>query len=290
MKKTFVIATILAGFFSVSLAGSSVDSLYFQRAEQELMQLANEIADREDDAGRLEANHRFMVLFEEVLRREHGFSYPFDSLQTVSVLPAPGRDFRIITWYVPLSGQQFRYFGFIQRAGSATSEHLTIPLRDATPDLLIRDEGELDADRWFGAYYYDLIHHRVDGEDFYTLLGWKGNSPLTRIRVIEPLSFSDGLPVFGRQLFDHPFGDHWRIVFEYAARVSMSLLYEKDFFREGDLWHPMIVFDRLTPINRSLEGHYQFYKPEVNIFDGFYFWQGRWVFVGDVDARLPETP
>lgn len=290
MKKTIFIATILAGFVTMSMAGNAMDSLYFQQAERELVQLANEIIEWEDDAGRLEANQRFLLLFEEVLHHEYGFYYPFESLQTVSVLAPPEKEFRIITWYVPLAGQQFRYFGFIQQAGDKPSEHLTLRLQDATPDLQIREEGELDADRWFGAYYYDLIHHRVDDDDVYTLLGWKGNNPLTRIRVIEPLSIRDGVPVFGRQLFEHPFENHWRIVFEYAARVSMSLLYENDFFRKGDSLHPMIVFDRLSPINRALEGHYQFYKPEVNIFDGLYFWQGRWVFARDVDARLPETP
>ena len=50
----------------------------------------------------------------------------------------------------------------------------------------------------------------------------------------------------------------------------------------------MIVFDRLTPMDPKLEGQYEFYVPETNIFDGFVFYNGKWVFIKEVDARNPD--
>jgi len=57
----------------------------------------------------------------------------------------------------------------------------------------------------------------------------------------------------------------------------------------------MIIFDRLSPIDprtskysANLEGQFQFYVPESNIYDAFIFENGRWNFVKDVDARNPK--
>lgn len=57
----------------------------------------------------------------------------------------------------------------------------------------------------------------------------------------------------------------------------------------------MIVFDRLSPIDTrtskyaaNLDGQYQFYVPESNVFDGFIFENGKWYFVKDIDARNPK--
>ena len=47
----------------------------------------------------------------------------------------------------------------------------------------------------------------------------------------------------------------------------------------------MILFDRLVPLNTSLEGQKQFYVPETNVFDAFIFEKGKWLFIEDIDAR-----
>ena len=50
----------------------------------------------------------------------------------------------------------------------------------------------------------------------------------------------------------------------------------------------MIIFDRLSPLDPNLEGQYQFYYPETNIFDAFIFKSGKWNFVKDIDAEEPK--
>jgi len=280
---------LLCLLMPVRVSAENTDTLYFRQAEDTLVAMAGRIIEPADDYGRLKMNEAFYVFFEKVLLREGSFRYPFDSLGTVSLLFSPDRRFRVITWYVPLSGQQFKYFGFIQTAGCGLLEKALFALEDATGSVCWRQDQELYEDQWYGAFYYELIHHQHAGDDLYTLLGWKGDNPLTRKRVIEPLVFEGGRPVFGRSIFGRPYGEGWRVVFEYSARVSMSLLYEHDFYHTGDSLVPMIVFDRLAPASENLVGHRQFYKPEVNIFDGMYFDKGRWVFVEDVDARMPRT-
>lgn len=263
-------------------------------AEDTLKILALQIIEPLADSARLENNRRFYAKLTEVLSREESFRYPFDSLLTVSMLVPPDSAFRIITWYVPLQGQRFVYFGLIQRpqgdaaGGKAAGSSGLIPLHDSTGTIRSAVFTELSAEAWYGAYYYEILHHRTGDTDLYTMLGWKGNNPHTRMRVIEPMWFSEGQAVFGKQVFRIGQRDPFRVVFEYSAFSSMSLVYDFHPVRSGQDPVGMIVFDRLSPGDESLRGQYRFYLPEANIFDALIFEDGRWVFYPDVDARAPE--
>jgi hypothetical protein len=263
-------------------------------AEDSLKTLAISIVEPLSDSGRLENNRHFYAEFARILETKESFSHPFDSLQTVSMLMSPDSLFRIITWYVPLQGQRFEYFGMIQmvrsegQGESANGKVLLTHLRDSTSFIRSAVFSELSPERWFGAYYYEIIHQRVGETDLYTMLGWKGDNPHTRKRVIEPLWFREGKAIFGKQVFRIGQRDPFRIVFEYSALSSMSLLFDAHPIRSGQPPSEMIVFDRLSPGDESLRGHYRFYLPEANIFDALIFENGQWVFYPDVDARAPE--
>lgn len=285
-RTALLIFLLLSASANHAATKDASDSLFFRNAEDSLVVLANQIPGPSRDKERMDNHAKFSDYFKEILNQEQAFAHPFDSLRTVSLLYAPDSTFRMITWYVPLSGQRFHYAGFVQFPGTKGQAGKLIALQDSTAVIDRNRAGKLDAGNWYGAYYYDLIHQ--DGMDHYVLLGWKGDNPQTRKRVIEPLSFADNQPVFGEQVFGEPFEEDYRVVFIYSARVSMSLLYENDPIRNQWGAFPMIVFDRLMPTHQSLQGHYQFYKPEVNIFDGLFFDGGRWRFVGDVDVRMSD--
>lgn len=262
---------------------------FFREAEDSLRKMATRIVEKPDEKSRFENNQLFFSSLCGVLEKDGSFNYPFDSLQTVSMLMAPDSSFRIITWYVPYTGQRFEYFGIIQRKEKAGENGGLIMLQDSTTKIQGAVFEELSADKWFGAYYYELIHDPFEGGDHYTLLGWKGDNPHTRKRVIEPLWFRDERPVFGREVFRIGQHDPRRIVFEYSARASMSLLYARHPIKAGDAPVDMILFDRLSPGDESLRGQYRYYVPETNIFDALVFENGHWVFYPDVDARAPES-
>ncbi len=260
----------------------------FAAEEQGLMEMAQQIIVPASDAARLEQNEMFRESLLAVLLRDDSFVYPFDSLKTVSIQTCPLGRFRMFTWYVPLSRQRFHYFGVLQLPTSEPNQPSLIELHDATSEINWREAGTLDPEQWPGAWYYDMVHFRLDDIDWYLLLGWKGDNPLTRVRIIEPFGVFDGQALFGAQVFGQSFEGMWRIIFEYSSSVSMSLLVEDDFFKTESGRHDMVVFDRLAPLQERLKGNFQFYVPEANIFDGLYFSEGKWNLVRDVDARLPE--
>jgi hypothetical protein len=70
-----------------------------------------------------------------------------------------------------------------------------------------------------------------------------------------------------------------RVVFEYSARVSMSLRY--------DAAKKRIVFDHLSPAKPSFEGNYEFYGPDFS-YDAFAFIDNYWVLEENIDIRNRE--
>lgn len=297
---------------------------FFGLAEDSLKKLALDIVRPQQDSARLANNALFASYLLEVVNEEGSLHYPFDSLVTISMLQPPDSSFRIITWYVPLQEEGFRYFGYIQTAGPSHANQTfyvleeDVGIHDDKPDSLFTHE------RWLGTYYYDLIANTHEGCEHYVLLGWRADDPLTRKRIIEPFALGEDGPVFGAQVFDlstknsvrdqaglaranamrlvspegndrkqyalypEPLSDleePYRIVFTYSSRVSMSLLYDKQSPGGSSESWPMIVFDRLVPMQEDMKGQYRYYVPAGDIFDALVFRDGIWMLQADIDAR-----
>jgi hypothetical protein len=286
MNETMTRSTILTIICMVFI--TAFQPLYandFASHEDSLKRLARQIIMPEHDFERLALNLEFKNYFEKVLHMEGSLHYPFDSLTTISRITAPNGNFRIISWYVPLSNNQFEYFGFFQ-AEKSGNQYEIYPLTDRASIIEEPLYETLNHEKWYGAYYTDLIHKRYRRKDYYLLLGWRADNGLTRKRIIEPLRIlGKGRPSFGRPIFRYLENRHRRIIFEYSARATMSIRYESQPLDLGKRAKDMIVFDRLAPTQSFLEGKYQFYVPETNIFDAFVFDAGKWEFIEEIDAR-----
>lgn len=285
----------LCAFFLVTVPGFSQKDATtpenpFLALEDSLHRMAMQIIEPREDQARLEKNALFQDALEQALLMDSTLTNPFDSVRTVSFLTDPRGHFRIITWYVPLVDGTYRYFGFVQTPSTKKQSGSLVPLHDKTSSLTQLSTRELGPDEWYGAWYYELIHQRHRRKDYYTLLGWKGDNPASRKRVIEPFHLTDEGPVFGAPVFDGSDRNPFRIIFEYSARVSMTLKYEPEFPQGKRRKVPMIVFDRLAPTHETFRNNFQYYVPEVNVLDGFRFHKGRWNLIPDVDARVSINP
>lgn len=261
----------------------------FRLYEDSLRHLALNIPSGNSDSERKQANDQFAGYFKEVLLLEGAFHYDFDSLNTISILKAPDESFRIITWYVPLQDDNFEYFGFFQFNNPVNPEKKLITLQKSEIHNSDLQSVTLEHEKWHGNYYTDLIHRTYDQQDHYLLIGWRADNPMTRKRILEPLHFSEtGMPLFGNQIFQFEDNSHHRIIFEYSSKVSMTIRYDDYLFPENSYPEKVIIFDRLVPTKSFLKGHYQFYVPEMNIFDAFRFVDGNWIFVEDIDMRNPR--
>ncbi len=305
MKKSILITIILSVFLGKYLF--SQDRETFGEYEDSLAVLGSIMRNAENDRLKFEANEKFIDLLEEALYIKKSFDYPFDSLKTIAKLTSPDNRFKIYNWVIAKLDGTFDYYAFIQSYNKKKKMYDVFKLMDKSNDIIAPEFQTLDAENWYGALYYKIIHTQNGDTDYYTLLGWNGNNGLSFKKLIEVLRFrSRNRPFFGAPIFRKVKDRPKRIIFEYSAKAVMNLKYDKQQYQKkvrlkkrkkdgrrfkiNNIKSPMILFDRLVPLNPSLEGQKQFYVPETNIYDAFVYKNRKWNFIKDIDARNKRKP
>lgn len=280
---------IFSLFSQLSIAQlSDADKKYYANLEDSLKHISQRIFFSKIDKNKFEANKQFIALWNVILKDEKSIQYPFDNLKKdVSLLMAPDKKFRIITWNIVKEDQTHAFFGFIQVNNSktikkglfkkeTTRQYDLFSLADKSATVKTPENYIADPSKWFGMLYVDCIK---SDDDFYTLIAWDGNDKLTQRKFIDILSFkSDGTPIFGKDVFKFPGKFAKRIMFEYASEVAMSLKYNAS--------RKQIIFSHLAPNNLdpTLEGQFQYYGPDGS-FDALEMKKGKWVYEPAIDIR-----
>jgi len=295
MKNSLVFFLLVV--FPVMLFGQKSNG--FVVAEDSLIHLSYKILNERDEFVRFEAAKFFDEMLFSTLEKPGSFDYSFDSLTSVSIQIPDDRSFRIFTWGIPKQDGTYDYGGVLQVNTGKTSGKI-YHLNDLSAELQNPEGLVLSPKNWYGALYYKLLTSTYKDNTIYTLLGWDACFVQSRRKVIEILSFNKaGEPFFGAAAFTRFPRKVKRVIFEHSSRVSMTLNYSEQAIKVKSgkkaskpqykaVHKEMIVFDRLIPQDPQLEGVFQFYVPETNVYDGFLFEKGKWQFVKDVDARNPE--
>lgn len=276
MKKLLPILFLLS-VFSNSFAQRTYRSLSLKMYEDSLIHLGKKVIENSNELERQNANYNFIKTLTSALKINNSFLYKFDSLKYVSVLNSPDNRFRIFSWYLQYNDGSYRFFGTIQmNTGGALQ---MFPLKDYTPVLDKAPEDSVLANQeWYGAEYYKIIPV-YGSKPYYVLLGWKGNTVQSNKKVIEVLSFQNGKPVMGAEVFTGT--NKKRRVFEYARQSSMLLRYVPE--------RNLIVFDHLAPPDKNLKDKPQTYGPDLS-YDGYQLKNGKWSLVENLDMRnVPNT-
>ncbi len=249
--------------------------------EKELARLGRFVLDHEDTRAKDSVNQQFIALWKAVLSHPEAFSYPFDSVVTVSDLCPPDSSFRIFTWQVvDFPRQVHEYYGLLVRRWRESKKSpwkvRVFELR-AIPEVLEEEDVErrtLTQDEWVGALYYHPRYstHGVlayTGEaqvprgrklvrekfTFYVLLGWNGYDRRRNFKVVETLFFDPKRPdqvFFGAPVIYAGPVPKMRLVLEYGETTALSLNLGWYVKRPGARKHyPAIVFDHVSPLPRN---------------------------------------
>ena len=233
MKKPFILLSLIF-LSSLSFAqgiGKAELKLLGQK-EDSLKDYSVKIIQGINSDNRLNADSVFTRILVRALKTKNSFRYPFDSLQTVSVLYAPDSAFRIFTWQLVINENVIRQHGAIQMKTTDGSLKL-FPLIDKSDvttnvaDTIGNNFG------WIGAIYYKIILKKSGNQNYYTLLGFDENNIRSSRKIIEVLSFVNNEPVFGGSYFSGEKADgfsKWqsRYIMEYKKEAGPKLNYDKD--------------------------------------------------------------
>ncbi|MBB4078506.1 hypothetical protein GGR28_001119 [Lewinella aquimaris] len=168
------------------------------------------------------------------LDRPNSFRYDFSGLQGLSVQYPADSTFRIFSWELNVSRDEYRHYGAIQMNTESLS---LVPLLDRGADWLENPENAIvGADNWLGYAVYRIIDGGTyEGRPYYFLLGYDSYEAYRRRKILDVLRFDKaGKPIFGLPVFETYtdsellLSDRARIILEYGAEATVALRYDKE--------------------------------------------------------------
>ncbi len=238
-----------------------------------LSALVRSVTPQADDRQRDSLNDRITAGVRALLGSPGAMQADLSGLP-ISRVDAPDGRFRLLTWNTAYTDGTFAYHG--QLLVQEPERTVLFELADRSVTLGDVARKKLPPDQWYGALYYAVVRKAEGKRTYYTLLGWKGVSAVETRKVIDVLSFSGAVPVFGAALFDEGRQRQLRKVFAYNAQGTMSLKWEES--------NNAIVLDHLSPLRPELAGRPEFTSPDLS-FDAYVWHKGAWRYLRDVDAR-----
>ncbi|MBR9859516.1 hypothetical protein GYB22_01940 [bacterium] len=257
----------LAGFSQRSKQIDSVNYDSIRNFEYRLETLSYNIINSEDITERITSCYYFVQTLKQALQVPQSFNYNFTSLKTVSVLRPDDNKFRVFTWNLLLDSGKYMYFGAIQM--NNLDSLVLFGLYDSSEYNKDPYYSEVDNHHWMGALYYQMHHYRHKRQDYYLMFGWDGQDSKTNRKIIDVLWFNEeGMPMFGKEIFDIGGDLQNRVIWDFADNTAMLCRYDKN--------EKKIVFANLVPINPAYEGRYETYVPDGS-YDYLVFQRGVWV-------------
>ncbi|MBV6453738.1 MAG: hypothetical protein FNNCIFGK_00974 [Bacteroidia bacterium] len=253
--------------------------------QAQIRQLADSVLRGSTDSVRISSNNILIQQMSEFLKADKSFTTSFDSVKSISTIKSSDGLIRFYQWAMPLmESNTFQIYGFMQVQDKKTKTLNVWQLTDINEDKYSVSEKILTPDNYYAAVYYSIIPLKSGKKTIYTLLGWRGNTPRTSLKVIDVLTFKNNKPVFGKKIFTSPpkmlpvlpANKCARIIFEYNANAVMSLKYYPN--------KKQIVFDHISPSKESLKGLEEFYGPDMS-YDAFKWKKGKWNGIADIDIR-----
>jgi hypothetical protein len=260
--------------FSLQAAGNP-ESL--AGAETQINLLFTRMAATTADSDKKIINDSIVQLMGVTLQISGSFDYPFSRLIKMGKISSTDSRIRIYTWNLPLADGTNTYFGFLQYKTNNKGEIKQVFLNDRSAEITDASEAILSPSKWYGMLIYEIIETKDGGNVYYTLLGLDNQDFFISAKIADVLYFDDhNNPLFGKSVFHDQNKLMCRVIFQYSAKVKMSLK-----------WNPkmkMIILDHLAPPNSSYTGNYAYYGPDFS-YDGLRFEKGRWELVEKVDVR-----
>ncbi len=272
----FVCISLLTTTAQAQTPPAEDDLAYLQQVEDSLVKLSDSVYNAFIPDERPLYCEKFVRQLVRALKTPNSYSYNFPKLsEAINIIAPDDKSFRIFNWQIQPQPHIVRYYGAIQRAGEELN---LIPLFDYGHELKNNvQDSILNNQRWFGALYYRIMDHEINGEKVYTLFGLNASSPISNKKILDPLRFTENGVVFGAPVFNYssesdPSVSVKRFVMEYKKGVQASLNWDADL--------KMIYFDRLASQVNDPNRKYT-YAP-TGQYDGFRLQDGKWTFIRDL--------
>ena len=225
-------------------------------------------------------SERFARQLVRALKIPNSYFYPFDKLKDkINIIYADDNGFRIFNWAIVPTASTKRYYGAIQ----LPSDKLKLfGLRDYTEEMgKGAEDSILTGGKWFGAIYYRIMSHEVEGHKVYTLFGLNSSSSISNKKVLDPLTIDEqgitfGAPIFGVASENFPRQRVNRFILEYKKGTQVTMNWDNEKLA--------IVFDQL--VSQMNDPHRKYTFVPSGEYDGFRWGNDMWNYIRDL---MPVT-
>lgn len=247
--KSFVLILGLVIGFGVSAFSQDVAAI-----EDSLSRYYKILAASKNDALSDSTSQKMRNLFIQSFSFPETFIYPFEKLNMSRITSSDGR-VRLFNWNQPKQDGTYKYYCFVLNRDIKTGAYEWFELVDNQKEVDKIENKILNADKWMGALYYEIIPLSTDKKNnSYVVLGWDGKDDLTTRKMVDILEFSGSKVRLGAAIFKTELGSQKRLIYEYSNDISMSIkFYQKK---------KCIVMDHLAPKNPMMTGVYADYGPD----------------------------
>lgn len=222
------------------------------------------------------ASDQMRRLFIESFDENGAFEYPFSKLQFSTIASSDGK-VRLFNWNQPFRDGQHKYYCFVLRKEEKDARPEWFELFDYPKEADKVENKYLNADKWIGALYYQIIPlSEKKNNDTYIVLGWDGKDDLTTRKMMDAIVFTGKKIRLGAPIFPGAMGNQKRMIFEYSNEVSMSVKY---YDRKK-----CIVVDHLAPKSSFMTGVFADYGPDGS-YDLYQLEKGKFVLYENIDVR-----
>lgn len=258
--------------FAFLAINASAQAYSVSKAEDRLLVKLETLRNATTDEEKATANEDFKSDLAAVLEHEEAFNHPFSLLTSVGFIDSKDKLVRIVNWNVEQSDKSQRYFGFVQHYDKRKKNLNVTELKHDVWGLK-QPKDVIEADKWYGALYYQIIPVKKGSRTIYTVLGWDGNTTLSNIKLVDAMYVSGRSVKFGYPIFKIGKETQKRLYYEHSEKVTMTLRYEANRDR--------IMMDHLSPEAPTMKGYYSFYVPDLS-YDALEFEDKKWVLKEDV--------
>lgn len=219
----------------------------------------------------------------EMLQSAKGATNSFDELQSIAVTSSLDDQFRIFSWQVYISNNEYKHEGILQYL---TGDQSIVVFDDKSDDIYRPANKELGSDQWFGALYYNIVPFKAKKATQYLLFGFDGATDAENCKIVDVLTIKkDGSLVFGAPIFEFSMAGveqtYHRYFHQYDQNAKAVLRYDPTL--------EMIIFDHLIPWQSKEVGGKLTYVPDGS-YQGYALKKGKWQMVDKIFHHVSASP